>query len=186
MLLLLSGPVAVGKSGVSSRLVAAHGFQIMRTGRYLVNLAEQRQLGTSRKDLQELGDALDLETDYRWVIDASADALAGKVDKQKWIFDSVRKIRQVHHFRGHYGKSVLHVHLIANDLTLKRRYEHWVQSGGEYMGNTPYEVAIQHPNEVATRQLIGIADLIVRTEDKTPEEISENISQTIRQRKNEE
>jgi hypothetical protein len=44
---------------------------------------------------------------------------------------------------------------------LRARYDARLVAGGEYEGGTPYDVAIGHPNEVASRGLIRIADHVV-------------------------
>jgi gluconate kinase len=159
-LLLLSGPVAVGKSAVARELIERHRFGSIRTGPYLSDLAKVKGLSASRADLQQLGDALDEETDYRWVVDVAEDMVESAAF-DRWLFDCVRKRRQVEHFRSRYGRSVVHVHLTAPKEALQRRYEHRLLAGGEYAGNTPYATALLHPNEIASRALIDIANHVL-------------------------
>jgi adenylosuccinate synthase len=175
MLLLLSGPTAVGKSTIAKELINSYRFKTVRTGLYLTELARTRNLGTSRTDLQLIGDALDIETDYQWVVDVSAAAIGASFDRGNWIFDCVRKQRQVEHFRERYGRFVLHVYLTADESVLNERYNRRILLGDEYNGNTPYEIAGLHPNEIAARQLIGMADLAIKADIDTTQQTTHRI-----------
>ena len=57
--------------------------------------------------LQDLGDSLDVATDYRWLIDDFArPAIELNPDQGRWIVDAVRKTRQIQHFREAFGDAV--------------------------------------------------------------------------------
>lgn len=164
MLVLLSGPVAVGKTTLRQVLMAAHQFDYVRSSGYLKELAKQRNLGGERTGLQDLGDELDRLTDFRWLLDEVAKpGIAASTDQRRWLVDAVRKQRQVEHFRAAYGDAVLHVHLNAGEAVLRKRY-------AERNDATPYDVAILHDNEIASRGLIAIADLVIDTGSTTVEE----------------
>lgn len=156
-LVLLSGPVAGGKTTLREELIAAHGFEPVRSSGFLRQLAAQRDLAADRTTLQDLGDGLDRQTDYRWLLDqVCKPAFAASPAQHRWLIDAVRKRRQVEHFRAAYGHAVFHVHVTAPETVLHRRYTVRGDS-------TPYEVAIQHENEVASRSLSEIADLVLDT-----------------------
>jgi len=175
-LLLLSGPIAVGKSAVAKQLIEQHQFQKISSGQYLMEQAQERGSGTSRADLQLLGDTLDTETDYRWLIDEIVRArIAATPAQESWLFDSVRKKRQVINFKEIYRRITFHVHLNAPEATLRQRYEARLADGGEYAGATPYNVAINHPNEVEARSLIAVADTVVDLSAKPPEKAAADI-----------
>ena len=63
---------------------------------------------------------------------------------------------------------IFHVHLTAPEEILRRRYADRAIAGGEYAGNTSYEEAIKHPNEVAARQLKDIADYSIDLAQVSP------------------
>ncbi|UGV25054.1 hypothetical protein E0H22_04800 [Rhodopseudomonas boonkerdii] len=175
-LLLISGPIAAGKSAIAANLIEQHGFLSIRSGGYLKELAESKGIGSSRADLQVLGDELDAATDYRWLIDDIAAKIFEKNQQQDfWLFDSVRKHRQVLHFKNAYKKETLHVHLTAPESILKQRYEKRSDTGGEYSGATPYGLARIHPNEIASRSLIEIADFIFDVSQTPPEKTATEI-----------
>lgn len=161
-ILLLSGPVAVGKSTFSKRLIDDNQFVAIRSGAYLVEAAAAKGLSINRTNLQVVGDFLDEQTDCRWLVDDVAiPTIGGNSNTQEWLLDAVRKERQVHHLRAEYGDAVFHVHLTAPEWFLQQRYETRRAAGDEYSRETPYSTAIKHPNEVASRQLISIAQLVI-------------------------
>ncbi|HET7160176.1 MAG TPA: AAA family ATPase [Burkholderiales bacterium] len=155
MLVLLSGPVAVGKTTLRQALMATHQFDYVRSSGYLKQIAAQRSLKGERTGLQDLGDDLDRLTDYRWLLDEVArPGFAASPDQRRWLIDAVRKHRQVEHLRAAYGDAILHVHLHASEAVLRQRY-------AARDDVTPYDVAVQHDNEIASRSLVGIADLVI-------------------------
>lgn len=172
-IVLLSGPIAVGKSSVATELVSAHGFRSIRTGPFLAALATSTGIGTSRTDLQQLGDKLDRDTEYRWVIDeVAASAFDASPDVQCWLLDCVRKAQQVAHFRAQFGSLVLHVHFTAPEGVLEARYESRRAQLTEPVLHPPYAAAICHANEVAARGLVSLADLVLDLADASPRDVA--------------
>ncbi|WP_144289878.1 AAA family ATPase [Ideonella sp. A 288] len=168
VILLLSGPIAVGKSTLGKLLVDGHDFRAIRSGRFLQELARSAGLEVCRTVLQQIGDDLDQRTDYSWLIDDVAiPQIKGFPEYNFWLLDSVRKQRQIEHFRSRFDNDVLHVHLTAPERVLRARYEARLAAGSEYEGGTPYDVAIAHPNEVASRALVAVADVVVETTNST-------------------
>jgi chloramphenicol 3-O-phosphotransferase len=173
-LVLLSGPIAAGKTSVREELLARHGYHYVRSSAYLMDLASKQGQFEARTSLQDLGDRLDSETDYRWVLDEVArPAFAADPSKLRWLVDAVRKRRQVEHFRDAFGLAVTHVHLTAPEEILERRYTTRLSTAKDA---TPYKIAIQHENEVASRRLVEIADLILDTSTSTPLELARLIA----------
>ena len=176
-LLLLSGPIAVGKTAIRQSLVANHGFDYVRSGQYLMEMADRRSIDAKRISLQDLGDELDLKTDFRWLLDDVAiPAFRDKPHMKRWIIDAVRKPRQVTHILGvDQCPLVLHAHLVAPEETLEKRYEERRAKQANPLDVSPYAVAINHPNEKSSRQLISIADAIYDTSLMGPDQIGEQI-----------
>ena len=165
VVVLLSGAIAAGKSSIASALVNDHCYLTIRSGSHLRTLAVLGGFDESRRGLQELGDRLDRETDYSWIIDdVAAPLIDGQETQRRWLLDCARKRRQVEHFRRRYPGQVFHVHLMAPEEELRRRYTERLAQGGEYLGGTPYDVAVQHPNELEARALASIADLVSNTQ----------------------
>jgi adenylosuccinate synthase len=149
--------------------MSLHGFDYVRSSGYLKQLAEQRSIGGERTSLQDLGDELDRKTDYLWLLEEVAKpGFSASPEQRRWIVDAVRKHRQVEHFRAAYGDAILHVHLNASEEVLRRRY-------AERKDATPYDVVIRHENEIASRSLVTIADLVIDTELVSSEEAAKQI-----------
>jgi len=177
-LLLLSGPIAVGKTAVRDELVANHRFDYVRTGRYLAEMAHKKSLTVSRTTLQDLGDKLDEATDFRWLLDdVIAPALNEKANVERWIVDAVRKPEQVRHIRQMAGGPVvLHIHLTAPEAELERRYEARRALQPQNLDSISYLVAVKHPNETISRGLYQIADEVYDTASIGPQKIAMRVS----------
>lgn len=175
-LVLLSGAVAVGKTTLRLELLSSHGFEYVRSSGYLMQLAKDRGLPVDRTALQNLGDELDVASDYRWVVDKVAlPAIEAYPNQLRWLVDAVRKERQIDYFRAVFGKHVLHVHLHANEDVIRARYEARQAALHEQADQTTYDVAVQHENEVLSRALISRADLVIDTNASSPAEAAERI-----------
>ncbi len=179
-LVLLSGPVAGGKSVVASELIANHTFKRISTGGHLVAVANERGIKVGRTELQDLGDQLDLDTDYYWPISVAISQIQSSPDINYWLLDAVRKEKQVQHFRKAFPGSLLHVHLTAPEDVIRERYAQRLADGHTYGVSTSYEQMLAHPNEISSRDLQRIADLRIDTSSSRPEAIAISISQYLR------
>ncbi|SEB11874.1 DEAD/DEAH box helicase family protein [Paraburkholderia sartisoli] len=176
LLVLLSGPLAVGKTTLRHCLVTTHGFDYVRSSAFLTEQAQREGLPADRRGLQELGDRLDAETDYRWIVDEVAlPSMAACADKNRWLVDAVRKPRQVEHFKSLEQIKVIHVHLTAPEDVLRLRYETRLVASAAAPSAPSYEAAISHPNEVAARGLIRIADIVADVTDENMAELAQLI-----------
>jgi adenylosuccinate synthase len=159
-ILLLSGPIAVGKSTLAATLIGQHGFHPLKSSHYLRDVCRDREIQGSRASLQDLGDRLDIETDYRWLVDAVArPQLEATPSQSRWLIDSVRKERQIEHFRAAFGGRIRHLHVWAPEDVLRQRYQLRFEAGEHAEGGTSYEEAISHSNETSARGLKEVADL---------------------------
>lgn len=170
-LLLLSGPMASGKTSVSASLQEAHRFVPISSGSFLRAQLTSRNEPVDRLNLQELGDALDRATDFVWLIDSVAiPALGTQPDVDSWLLDAVRKPRQVELFRNRFGNAVRHVHIVAPESVLEQRY---AERGLNHLED--YQASVLHPNEQSARSLAGLADKVLDTEQYSPLEIADQI-----------
>lgn len=177
-IVLLSGPLAVGKSAIRNELVSRHGFSYLRSSEYLRAVARSNGIATDRLGLQTLGDDLDRRTDYRWLIsDVAQQAINGAPTQALWVVDAVRKRRQVEHFREAFGRVVYHVHLTAPDTVLRARYYRRQSEQESHTESTSYEMAIDHENERAARALIEDAELVIDVVDRAAAEVVKVILQ---------
>lgn len=170
-ILLLSGPIGSGKSTVAKVLANRFQYRSISSGDYLRSIS----LGHSRAELQDVGDKLDSNTDYRWLIDQVAIPIIDSTpNEHRWLLDAIRKARQVEHFRTLFGRSVWHAHLCAPEHVLSERfYSRRPSCAGDY------QAAIKHPNEVAARSLSHSADGVYDSSSLTSEQIAELINQAL-------
>ncbi|MGF6458052.1 AAA family ATPase [Pseudomonas frederiksbergensis] len=163
-LLLLSGPIAGGKTSVSASLQERHGFVPISSGSFLrAQLAAQNE-PIDRRNLQELGDSLDRATDFSWLIESVAKpAIDDRPDADNWLLDAVRKSRQVELFRLNFGNAVMHVHFVAAESVLQQRY---AERGPSHLAE--YQASVGHPNEQNARLLGRMADKVFDTEHLLP------------------
>lgn len=120
---LISGHLGAGKSGLARLLHKDFGYHRISTSGLLTQEAKSRGLGTDRKSLQTLGDILDAETKSAWVLDAVV-AQAQKLPADAPIvLDSIRTTSQLLHFRNDHTFDVVHIHLYAPLKDLIERFE---------------------------------------------------------------
>jgi len=174
-LILLSGPVAAGKTTLKDALISSCdvGFDYLRTGAYLLKRAQAENRPTDRRGLQDLGDSLDEATDYRWIVDEVALPVMASSEAMFWLVDAVRKERQVEHFRSLRQAKILHVHLTARESVIRERYRRRAAVGGQALAE--YAALINHPNEIESRSLISIADLVLDTSQADTDSYVERI-----------
>lgn len=158
-IVLLSGAIASGKSTLAKELTSRHGFQRLKSSDYLKAICAENSIEITRANLQKVGDDLDLDTGFKWLIsEIAAPQITSAPDQHRWLVDAVRKERQVERFRDAFGSQVLHAHLWAPDEVLKLRYDQRRLAAGQD-GSTTYAEAVAHPNEAASRALHDKADV---------------------------
>lgn len=169
-ILLLSGAMAAGKTTVATAIRDRLGFEKISSSGYLLQQLDPLALFSDlerRTALQELGDSLDHDTDYRWIIDAVAlPAVLARPDQSAWYVDAVRKARQVAHFRAAFDGQVRHVHLTAPEATLRQRFADDPVRRGQ-----TYDVVVAHANEQAARGLWALADRVLDTSVMSADDI---------------
>jgi adenylosuccinate synthase len=172
----MSGPLAVGKTAVADALVEQFGFKKVSSSGHLRRVAERRDLSTGRETLRELGDLLDEETGFAWLIDdVAVPQVQSESTQTKWFVDAVRKSEQVAHFRETFA-DVLHVHFTAPEAVLKARFLARKREGDDVHVPGSYERFVAHPNEQAARSLIQIADLIIDLSRVRAHEAAEQVA----------
>ena len=160
-LIIISGPIAVGKSSIIKLLVEDHAFAKLGSGKYLIGQAQKLGIEPSRLNLVNLGDRFDEQTDFAWVVhQVAVPAMTQAPELSRWIFDSVRKRRQVAHFRDALPGQVFHMHCVAPEHILKSRYESRRRDSDTV---TDYDRAIDTDNEREARSLRDLADWVVDT-----------------------
>jgi adenylosuccinate synthase len=122
-IVLISGRICTGKSGLARRLSEEFCYRLVKTSKILTNESEKRGLTTDRLSLQALGDKLDEETKHRWVLDAVLTAGRNLKEDIPVVVDNIRTAQQLEQFRAARVGEIVHAHLYAPKTDLERRYK---------------------------------------------------------------
>ena len=168
-IILLSGPVASGKTTLARNLADRFGMKVLRTRDWLMSELEKRNRG-GRADLQGEGERLDQETNGTWVLKGlDRDWRAGG-PSESVVVDSVRIGKQIDAIRDAYGTAVTHIHMTAPVPVLSRRYDERQQQSPNPESMT-YEDVRRNSTEFLVDKLQGVADVVVNSDRCTPEDV---------------
>ena len=117
LVVLISGPIASGKTSLSRLLAGRFGLCIVSTRELIAQGIQDRRF------LQVAGALQDDSTAGRWVRDGLVQFQTRCPNQVSFVVDSVRTLDQVRWVRETYGPSVEHIHLTASDDVLATRYE---------------------------------------------------------------
>lgn len=163
-IILISGPVAVGKTLLARGLAERFGFRVIRTSQMLADISHA--LPAERQAMQQRGRRLDEETNGQWVVDAAQENIRKWQGEVRLVVDSIRIAEQAQAFRRAYDRRVLHVHLNASEPRLRERY---ASRSSEYDEPPSYDDVARDPTEQQARSLDKIADVVVDTDkDEAP------------------
>ncbi|AYM60600.1 adenylosuccinate synthetase [Agrobacterium fabrum] len=157
-IIVLSGPIAVGKTAFTDELMRRYPCEKVSTRKFILKV---KQVLNERGPLQEAGAELDRETGGAWVSDAAAEAVIPP-DKKYLLIDSARIPGQVEFLRERFGReNVHHIHLTAPRDVLVERFE----KRPAHLREAPtYDEATADQTESEVSRLSEIADIVVATE----------------------
>ena len=163
-IIVISGPIAAGKSELAKRLEKDFDAFIVKTSDALIDPGTKILIG--RLDLQKRGDQLDKKTYGQWVRDLLNDAM-GKEKKSIFVVDSVRIKKQIDEIRKSFG-SLTHLHLTAPGEELEKRYCKRFKRND----NTPtYDESRKNKTESNIESLADIADVVIDTHRSSVEDV---------------
>ncbi len=178
-IILLSGPVAGGKSRLALALEERFGVLRLKTQDMIVALTKCPR---ERRALQQAGEGLDRSTTGEWV-SRELTRILNRVpteggdeppeikDDDRVLIDSVRTPAQIEAIRRSYGFRVVHVHVTAPEKELVRRYE-TRKAAHSGMGELPTYAEVQaDPTEAAIDELRHLADLSIDSFRCTEEDV---------------
>lgn len=121
-IVLVSGKICAGKTGLASRLRDGFGFELVKTSEILKAHARARGHPADRLSLQRLGDILDAETDHGWVLDAVLHKSTPLLKTRSVVVDHIRSREQLERFRQCRDIRTIHAHLYAPTTDLENRF----------------------------------------------------------------
>lgn len=168
LILILTGPIAAGKSDLAAALERRFGFHIYKTNQLLKDLAAQ-QSEQSRGSLQTFGEALDKKTKGAWVRDGLANVVDTLPTGSMVVLDSVRIAGQIEFVRAAFGLRVLHVHLTAPAPVLERRFKKRPKK--TFKEALTYAEAKRDPTEQQVETLKDVADIVIDTDSSSAADV---------------
>lgn len=162
---VLSGPIAAGKSSLAIALAKRFGVHRFKTQDIIRQLVGAE---LDRAALQQAGEALDHKTKGTWVAKALTRPVTELPDQARALVDSVRLASQIEAIRQAFGSRVVHVHLTAPEPELTRRYAARRTAMMEFAS---YAEVRADPTEAAVESLRDIADIVIDTLRSTPEDV---------------
>ena len=163
-LLVLSGPIASGKSTLAKELELRHQ-ALNVTTRDPLNKAS-RSPRPGRQELQDAGTHLDETTNGAWVVNHLKDKLLNTPGVSLVVLDCIRNSTQLAPIIHNWDAPMLHMHLTAPTDILTQRY---IKRGDKL----PHTQALHHPAERGIADLALSADVVVDTSQMTPTQIAE-------------
>ena len=164
--ILISGPIASGKTTLSLLLAERLGFHVVSTRELLAWETPDR------RTLQAAGASLDDSTDGRWVLDALLRLRAQLPNATPVVVDAVRTLDQIQWVRNAIGASVVHVHLTAADEALSGRYL------SKFEGYD-YEQVKNDQVEQGVRPLASSANMVIDTTNDSPLSVLERLASIL-------
>jgi adenylosuccinate synthase len=162
LLIVLSGPIGVGKSSFASELEKLFDVRRVSTRRWLI---ENAGAENERGSLLAAGERMDRETGGGWVAEAAAAGAANVPEDAVLLIDSARIAPQVENLRSRFSGCVFHVHLHAADETLEHRY---LNRPAEMKEFATYAELRLNGTEAAVGELAATADLVLDADHADP------------------
>lgn len=161
--LLISGPVASGKTTLAIELSNHFNMDIIQT-RELLQRSLPENNDSNRKDLQDVGDQLDNLTGGRWIHDELVQRMRNVPSDSSVVIDSVRTMSQIEVIRETYGVIVTHIHLTAPQEILEERYYSRLLYTGGCKKSITYQDILSNQTELMVEDLQLLADIVIDTD----------------------
>lgn len=178
-LLALTGRTCNGKSKLAHQLRDEFGFVVFDTSDYLKEIADKRGTPKDRLALQKLGDELDKDSEYKWLLKAVAET-AKRTASNTIVIDNVRNAGQLDHLRRQTEFPLVHVHLYAPDSVLESRFAQRIATLGPEEAALSYRDADLIKNERDIERFRADADVRIYTRRTDPQDTLVRVAAYLR------
>jgi len=168
LILVLTGPIASGKSTLGNNLVDRFGFRTFKTNELLKQLALGK-VREEREALQDFGEDLDRQTKGAWVRDGLMRFLSPLPADSMIVVDSARIAEQIEALRGAFGLRVVHIHLTAPPEVLEKRFKR--RKKKSFKEAATYKDVLRSPTETNVESLAKVADVVIDTNRCSDEDV---------------
>jgi adenylosuccinate synthase len=176
LIVLLSGPIAAGKTTLCDELVSRFGFSVFKTRELIQELL--KDVPAERGALQKAGESLDKKTKGGWIAQSLAQKVQGLGIEGNIVVDSVRIKKQIDGVRRAFGAQVVHIHLSATEGILRKRYNARRQIA--HIKELPsYEEARRDPTEINVETLNNSADVVIDTGRCTESDVTVRVASRL-------
>jgi adenylosuccinate synthase len=167
-LVVLSGPIASGKTTLAEGLALLEAAQHLRTSG-LISASAGRELG--RSELQRLGLTAHFQGGT-WLVDAITELASRSPAGSTIVVDAARTSDQVRQLRRAASGTwrLLHVHLRGDDWQLAERHQTRQRDGEK-----SWQEVMRSPAETAADLLEAEADLVVDTTRAAPADVAARV-----------
>ena len=177
-IILLSGPVASGKSMLARRLSEEFNIKHLRTSDWLKSrISKSGEAG--RAALQREGDYMDRLTHGKWVLDGVIQALREPDEIGCIVVDSVKIQDQIDAIREEYGPIVTHIHMTAPLEILTARYDNR-EKASDINGSPSYGEVRHNETELEVNSLADIADVVIDSNRCTEDDVLVRVASHLR------
>ncbi len=164
-IILLSGPIASGKTQLGSALVEHYGFRLIKTRSLIQSLVKVQ---SERGALQKAGETLDRKTNGKWLAESLAREISRLPADCSVLVDSIRIERQAEAIRTAFAEPVVHIHVTAPEEELARRY---AARNPNVKEMTSYQEVRRNKTESDVRKLADTADIVIDTGQSSPSDV---------------
>jgi adenylosuccinate synthase len=171
-LILLSGPIASGKTTLAGDLARQVSAQLVSTSG-LISAEAGRDL--DRSGLQRRGLAAPFQG-ADWIIDAVRQTTSGSPAGIAVVVDAVRTLEQVRGLRMADAGAwrILHIHLRGEDSELAARHE-----ARRRDHDASWDQAMRSPTETAVHTLEAEADVVIDTTHVTSQDVAARVAARV-------
>jgi adenylosuccinate synthase len=168
VILVIGGQIAAGKTSLAIEFSLQTQGRIIRVREALAELLDLPV--DDRVGLQVGGAELDRRSNGRWLCEYVA---ARSESADVLVVDSVRTLRQGRPLLERLRDTRL-VFLSASESTRRARYASAL-GADPLKASLSFDAAMHHPTELDANAVASIADLIVETDDLTPEQVVQEV-----------